>query len=148
VHGWFFDFLGVNGGVVHDRFRGHQWWCSAWSWVRIFVLLGSNIFDILGVNSGIVHGREFESLTFRGVNGGVVYGPGFESLTFWGQWWCSAWTWVRIFNLKCSIIHSILHGSIQQLHCIQPHQNSISYGSPISRWFISSMDPFMDMRGY
>jgi hypothetical protein len=101
---------------VHGRgfeslpFRGHQWLCSAWSWVRIF--------DILGVNGGVVHGR------------------GFESLTFWGQWWRSAW--VQIFNPKCSIIHSILHGSIQQLHCIQP----------ISRLFISCMDPFMDMRGY
>jgi hypothetical protein len=36
-------------------FRG-QWWCSAWSWVRIFVFFG--------VNGGVVHGRGFESLTF------------------------------------------------------------------------------------
>jgi hypothetical protein len=34
-------------------FGGHQWWCSAWSWVRIF--------DILGVNGGVVHGRGLES---------------------------------------------------------------------------------------
>jgi hypothetical protein len=41
-----------------------QWWCSAWSWVRIF--------DFVGVNVCVVHGR------------------GFQSLTFCGQWWCSA----------------------------------------------------------
>jgi hypothetical protein len=33
-------------------------------------------------------------LDILGVNGGVVHGHGFESLTFWGQWWCSAWSWV------------------------------------------------------
>jgi hypothetical protein len=47
-------------------FRG-PWWCSAWSWVRIFVFLGVNgwcsawpwvrIFVFLGVNGGVVHGR-------------------------------------------------------------------------------------------
>jgi hypothetical protein len=50
---------------------GSQWWCSAWSWVRIF--------DFLDVNGGVVHGRGFEYLIF-GVNGGVVHGRGFESL--------------------------------------------------------------------
>jgi hypothetical protein len=28
---------------------GGQWWCSAWSWVRI-----------LGINGGVVHGLGFE----------------------------------------------------------------------------------------
>jgi hypothetical protein len=77
-----FDFLGVNGGVVHGRgfvgsnlltFGGQSLvvcmvmgsnlclfgvnpWCSAWSCVRIFVFLG--------VNGGVVHGRGFESLNF------------------------------------------------------------------------------------
>jgi hypothetical protein len=27
-----------------------------------------------------------------------VHGRGFESLTFGGQWWCSAWSWVRNFD--------------------------------------------------
>jgi hypothetical protein len=36
-------------------FRGPLW-CSAWSWVRIFVFLG--------VHGGVVHGRGFESLSF------------------------------------------------------------------------------------
>jgi hypothetical protein len=63
---------------------------------------------------------------FSGViYGGVVHGSGFESL-----------------------IHFILHGSIQQLHCILSSELHLLYGSPISRWFIFSMDPFMDMRGY
>jgi hypothetical protein len=44
-----------------------------------------------------VHGRGFESLTFL-VNGGVVHGRGFEYLSFGGQWWCSAWSRVRIFD--------------------------------------------------
>jgi hypothetical protein len=74
----FIYFSGVNGGVVHGRGTiGGQWWCSAWSWVRIF--------DFLGVNGGVVHGRGFESMTF-GINGGrVVHGLGFESLTFGGS---------------------------------------------------------------
>jgi hypothetical protein len=72
----------VHGlGLESLSFRSHQWWCSAWSWVRIF--------DFLGVNGGVVHGRGFESLIF-GINGGVVHGRGFETLTFGGQWWCSA----------------------------------------------------------
>jgi hypothetical protein len=71
VHGCGFEsltFWGVNGGVVHDwswvrnfdfvrdnvgvvhvvvlnlcLFAGHQWWCSAWSWVPIFDFLGSMV---------------------------------------------------------------------------------------------------------
>jgi hypothetical protein len=39
---------------------GGQWWCSAWSWVRIFDILGSG----QSLNGGVVHGRGFESLTF------------------------------------------------------------------------------------
>jgi hypothetical protein len=40
-------------------FGGYQW-CSAWSWVRIFVM-----FVFSGViNGGVVHVRGFESLTF------------------------------------------------------------------------------------
>jgi hypothetical protein len=52
-----------------------QWWCSAWSSVRMNLCL-------FGVNGGVVHGRGFESL---GVIGGVVHGLGFESFTFWGS---------------------------------------------------------------
>jgi hypothetical protein len=52
-----------------------QWWCSAWSWVRMFVFLGP---------SAVVHGCGLESLG-GGVNGGVVHGLGFESLSFWGS---------------------------------------------------------------
>jgi hypothetical protein len=44
VHGGFCD---ISGG---------QWWCSAWSWVLIF--------DILGVNGGVMHGLGFEVLSF------------------------------------------------------------------------------------
>jgi hypothetical protein len=32
---------------------GDLWWCSTWSWVRIFVFL---------VNGGVVHGRGVETL--------------------------------------------------------------------------------------
>jgi hypothetical protein len=41
-------------------FGGHQW-CSAWSWVRIFVM-----FFFSGV-----------------INGGVMHGLGLEFLIFW-----------------------------------------------------------------
>jgi hypothetical protein len=75
--------------------RAHQWWRSAWSWVRIF--------DFVGVNGGVVHVVDSNLsplgsmqcwcsawiFDFLGVNGGVVHGRGFESLTFGGQWWCS-----------------------------------------------------------
>jgi hypothetical protein len=58
------------------------------------MVVGSNL-CLFGVNGGVEHGRGFECL---GVNGGVVHGLGFKSLSFWGQWWCSAWSWVRIFD--------------------------------------------------
>jgi hypothetical protein len=67
------------------------------------MVLGSN-FCRLGVSGGVVHGCGFESLDILGVNGGVVHGRGFEFLTFWGQWWRSAWSWVRIFYLLGSMV--------------------------------------------
>jgi hypothetical protein len=76
----------VNSGVKcmvmgsNRSFRAHQWWCSAWSWVRLFV--------------------------FWGINGCVVHGRGFESLTFWGQWWCSAWSWVRV-RVNGGVVHVV-----------------------------------------
>jgi hypothetical protein len=62
-----------------------------------------------------VHGRGFESLPLGstvagsnfcllGINGCVVHGRGFEYLTFWGQWWCSAWSWVRICDFWGSMV--------------------------------------------
>jgi hypothetical protein len=42
-----------------------------------------------------VHDLGFES-DFLVVNGSVVNGRGFESLSFEGQWWCTAWSLVRI----------------------------------------------------
>jgi hypothetical protein len=73
--------FGVNG-VVHGRvcsnlcLFGGQWWCSAWSWVRIF--------NFLDVNGDVVHGRGFESLIF-GASGGVLHDLVVESLTFLGS---------------------------------------------------------------
>jgi hypothetical protein len=70
-------YLGVNGGVVHGRgiesltLCGCQWWCSAWSCVRIF--------------------------DFVGVSGDVVHVVGSNICLFGGHQWCSAWSWVRIF---------------------------------------------------
>jgi hypothetical protein len=55
----------------------------------------------VGINGGVVHGRGFENL---GVNGGVVHGLGFKPLTFWGQWWCRAWSLVRIFVFLESMV--------------------------------------------
>jgi hypothetical protein len=84
VEGSNLGLLGVNGGVVHGRgFEsltfGGQWWCSAWSWIRIF--------------------------DFVGVNGGVVHVVGSNLCLFGGhQWWCSAWSWVRIFVFWGSMV--------------------------------------------
>jgi hypothetical protein len=66
VHGLGFESL---------SFRAHQWWCSTWSWVRIF--------DFVGVNGGVAH-VVGSILSPLGVNGGVVHahGRGLESLTF------------------------------------------------------------------
>jgi hypothetical protein len=58
----------------------------------------------------VVHGRGFETLScLLGVNGGVVHGRGFESMTFWGQWWCRAWSWVRIFDFlgNGGVVHGL-----------------------------------------
>jgi hypothetical protein len=80
--------LWVNGPGFESFTFGGQWWCSAWSWVRIF--------DILGINDGVAHGRWFESLTFG--ESMVVHVVGSNLCLFGGhQWWCSAWYWGRIF---------------------------------------------------
>jgi hypothetical protein len=42
-----------------------------------------------------------------GINGGVVHGLGFESFSFWGQWWCSAWSWVRILGVNGGVVHGL-----------------------------------------
>jgi hypothetical protein len=53
-----FDFLGVNGGVMHglgieSLTFGGQWWCSVWSWVRIFDFWGSMVVKCMVVGSNI-----------------------------------------------------------------------------------------------
>jgi hypothetical protein len=47
------------------------------------------------------------NLWLVGVNGGVVHGLGFESLSFWSQWWCSAWSWVRILGVNGGVVHGL-----------------------------------------
>jgi hypothetical protein len=120
--------LGVNGSVVHGRGLesvtfGGQWWCSAWSWVRIF--------DFLGVNGGVVHGPGFES-DFVGVNVGEVHVVG-SNLCLSGVINGGA-VHVHVVGSNLCLSGVINGGAVHFL-----------YGSPISRWFISSMDPFMEL---
>jgi hypothetical protein len=48
------------------------------------------------------------NLCHFGVNG-VVHGRVFESLFFGGQCWCSAWSWVRIFDFF-DVNGDVVHG--------------------------------------
>jgi hypothetical protein len=59
---------------------GCQWWCSAWSWVRIFNFWGSVVVYCMVLWSNL--------------------------WLFWGLWWCNAWPWVRIFDFWGSIVVS------------------------------------------
>jgi hypothetical protein len=126
-------------GICLRAHQCMQWWCSAWSWVRIF--------DILGVNGGVVH-VVGSNLSPLGVNGGVVHGRGFESLTFGSmvvgsnllllgcQWWCRAWSRVRIFDFW-GVNGGVVHGGFFDflgvnggvVHCIQPSELHLLYGS-------------------
>jgi hypothetical protein len=36
-----------------------------------------------------------------------VHGLWFESLSFWSQWWCSAWSWVRILGVNGGVVHGL-----------------------------------------
>jgi hypothetical protein len=48
----------VHGRGFESLTFGGQWWCSAWSCLRILYLVG--------VNGGVVHVRGLESFTFGG----------------------------------------------------------------------------------
>jgi hypothetical protein len=86
------------------------------------MVLGSNLCLFGLINGGVVHGCGFESLTlwgsmvvwcmvwvrifgFVGVNVGVVHVVGSNLCLFGGhQWWCSAWSWVLIFDFLRSMV--------------------------------------------
>jgi hypothetical protein len=142
---WLSIFSGViNGGVVHGRglesltFLG-QWWCSAWSWVRIFDFFGGQWWC-----SARSWGRIFD---FVVVNVGVVHVVGSNLCLFGGhQWWCSAWSWVRIglFGVNGGVVHGRGFESLIQTvqsstpyftdpysnYTVSSHQNSISCMDP------------------
>jgi hypothetical protein len=94
----------IHGHVPCDNFDYSMayWWRHRWPMVlgsslltfRGSMVVGLNLW-LLGVNGGVVHCLGFENLWLLGINGGVVHGLGFESLDVLGQWWCSAWSWVR-----------------------------------------------------